>query len=180
MKKTLLTLLGISALGSITTPAFSQENLSGPSPEYNFIQERVLKRIDKEMKFNKNFFIEYLIKCESSENNGEYVVSYYNFNSDERNKPDLVAFFRPGNKNAEIVMVDKDENGNYEFTYVANKGDTILKDKIYDIQNTDFRYLFKEETEKLKEEYLKTEEEKERKDFEERYKEFYKKNNTED
>jgi hypothetical protein len=149
MKRTLLTLLLLSSLSGI---GFSQT-----------FQERVLKRIDNERKFDDAYFFEYCSKSELSGNNGEYVVKYYdlNFNGGD----DLVAFFKPGNSLAEIVMVDEDEYQGYEFTYIDNDSDGIFDEKIENIGDTDFRYLFEKEFDKLKE---KNENNIEKKEFEER------------
>lgn len=162
MKKTLLTLLGILGFNVL---GFSQEN--------NFIQERILQRIDKDKKFEKEYFTEYSVGSVASENNGEYILTYYNFNQKNLNdKVDLIACFRLGNSCAEVVMIDKNEDGVYETTYIDNNKDNIFDEKVIDIKDTKFEYILEEEVENLKKESQKNEEDIEKERFLEGYKKY--------
>ncbi len=159
-KKSLLTLLGLGTIGFL---GFSQSS--------NFIQERVLQRIEREKKFEMGYFVEYLIKEDSSKNNNEFKIGYYDFNSN--GKPDLLAFFKQNNLNSEIIMIDKDENNLYEFTYIDNDKDGIFDEKEEDIHKTEFIYLIENEMNKLIKDNQKIIE---REEFERRFKEYLEKN----
>lgn len=139
MKKLLLTaglILGISY------SAFSQGN---------DFKDRVFERVDRERKFDKCCFPEYCIKSEKSGNNDEYIIASYDFNMD--GKIDLKACIKPGSSNnkfkcfpentkdlAEIVMMDYDNDGNFDSVYsdLDQNGSLENKDIFYEPPKTKY------------------------------------------
>ena len=145
MKKTLATLALLLELGLTGIAQESQK------PDTNFVQERtvnkdfirnrVFERIDNIRTFEKACYWEHMVGCDTSENNGEYIRGYYNFDYD--NNPDIIACFKPAKTSklddclpygadsaAEIVMVDIDRDGSYKLVYMDNNKDNLLEEKI--------------------------------------------------
>lgn len=124
MKK-LVALVGLLAgLGSV---GFSQD----------FIKNRIYERVDNTRKFEKCFFPEYIISSVPSKNNGEFIISSYDFNGN--GKVDLIACFESGSSydcepvntksSARMVMLYPNEGIYSKETYVDEDGDGTLETK---------------------------------------------------
>lgn len=140
----------------------------GQSENSNYTLNRVVERIARESKFEKEYFWENIIPVPDSNNNSrltlldnnrEYFITYYDFNNN--GKPDIVACFRPRSpedtitccpretkSRAEIVMISRKENSDYELTYIDNDKNGYFDEVIENIQDVDFRPVLEKEFER--------------------------------
>ncbi len=139
MKKTLLTTLGVIAIG-----------IAGFSQDYNSIRDQIFNKIEKEKKFE--FKSDSLYNLTRVVITGEFqeigisIELKYDFNRDKQ--PDLSAVFKLDSavqplilnklqsvfeeyldkkKLAYIIRIDKEQDGNFELEYKDNDGDGYLE-----------------------------------------------------